>query len=698
MKNLVLPLFIVLSFSSFAQKEELRGAWIATYSNIDYPVRGQSPQQQQAHFVSIIESLANAGFNAVYVQIRSQADAMYPSAFEPWSADLTGTQGKAPEPYWDPLQFMITETHKRGLEFHAWINPYRVSGNSANLAYASPGHISRTQPGWLLRFGSLVTLDPGIPAVRDYIVKVVGDITRRYDVDGIHFDDYFYPDPAVNDNKTFAAYKRGIADKANWRRDNVDLLIKSVFQEIRSIKSWVKFGVSPSGIYRNSPDYRTGTNTTGLEHYSQLYADTKKWIEQGWIDYLEPQVYWSHRQPGARFGDIVPWWNSVGANRHIYIGLAAYKVERRGQYGWSDPSELPSQVRFTRQQPLSKIHGHAVYNTSSILKNELGLFDSLKILYASPALVPEMKWVDAHKPAAPASLQAIEDKGKVELNWSMSSGSQRDMARRILVYRSETASFNLNDPDQLIAILPPQTRFYDTTAGSRKYYYAVSVVDRTSNESELSNIAFPGQGRLPFTLVDFTLEETSPNRVKLSWKAAHEESISRYELEKSTANGPFSVFAIVKPGISTGAISYTVEDTSDLKGVLTTYRLQVTDLNGIVIHSKPLTVSARTQPVIVSVSVPPIKADSQKTVAIQYIKQPQVFTAGRMLSVVTNDKGNFSYDLYSGSGEKLTSGKIRSVTEGIRIALPGTATLTAGKYRLEISDGKSTQNFIIDIK
>ncbi len=695
MKKWVTAVLLLFVLNVFGQKEELRGAWIATYTNIDFPVRGQSPQQQQAHFIRIIDALANSGFNSVYVQVRSQADAMYPSPFEPWSADLTGIQGRAPDPYWDPLQFMIEACHARGIEFHAWINPYRVAGNSANLSSAAPNHISRTEPGWLLRYGSLVTLDPGIPAVRDHIIKVVSDITRRYDIDGIHFDDYFYPDPAVNDNRTFTTYNRGFVNRADWRRDNVDLLINEVSKQVRSIKSWVKFGVSPSGIYRNSRDYSVGTPTTGLEHYTSLYSDTRKWLREGWIDYLEPQVYWSARQPGARFGDIVPWWNSIAGNRHMYIGLAAYKVERGGSYGWSDPSELPSQVLFTRQQALGNIKGHAVYNTSSILGNNLGLFDSLKRLYAKPAIVPEMPWLDSEKPLAPHALAATLEGNVVILNWELpKQNSLKNAIRKILVYASDSPSIHIQDPESLIAVLPPNNN--SATLVSSRKYFAITVIDRTSNESGLSNTASPGVVSIPFTLVDFTLEENESSGNRLSWQAANELSISKYEIEKSVANGPYSLLASVIPGKGSGVLTYSYLDTMKIEDLVVTYRLRIMDTTGNFSYSKPLSVSSKTPSVIVSVPVVPAAEPVKKEEKI-YVTYPRPVNAGKPIMLITNDKGDFTYTLYDNSGTKVTWGKIRSPYKGTRVALPGTASLQKGYYLLEVGPESDLQKIRIDI-
>ena len=480
-------------------KRELRGAWMATYANIDWPNRTQTPEQQRAAFISIVEHHKATGLNALFIQVRSQCDAMYPSDIDPWSADLTGTQGVAPNPAWDPMQFMIEECHKRGIEFHAWINPYRAVANANNLPNFAASHVARQHPEWLLSQGTLRVLDPGLPAVRDYISSVINDIVRRYDVNGIHFDDYFYPPAApagttpFNDSASFAADPRGFSNRADWRRDNVNLLIKSVYDSIKTIKPWVKFGVSPSGIYRNSTNPDIGSPTSGLEHYTTLYADTRRWLQEGWVDYIMPQVYWYIGQPGANYGVIIPWWNKQASGRHIYIGMAGYKVNDPAQgVNWANPSQIPNEIRMNRDTAYANIYGQSIYNTSSLRNStKLGFRDSLRLFfYQRPALLPAIPWRDSIPPKAPHRLKARQYSGdSVVLDWRQHyTSNELQKASQFVVYRSTSRVMDINLAENILAITNTDaTAFTDTTViPGTKYYYRVTALDRFHNESRPS--------------------------------------------------------------------------------------------------------------------------------------------------------------------------------------------------------------------
>ncbi len=487
-KTLLHLLLISVSFIGNAQlspKREMRGAWIATYSNIDWPNRTQTPVQQRAAFLTILEHHKLTGMNTLYIQVRSQCDAMYPSSIEPWSADLTGTQGNPPSTPWDPMQFMIEECHKRGIEFHAWINPYRAVGNSNNLPGFAANHVAKQHPEWLLSQGTLRVLDPGLQPVREYILSVISDIVNRYDVDGIHFDDYFYPPSApagttpYNDDASFALDPRGFTNRGDWRRDNVNLLIQKVYDTIKTLKPWVKFGVSPSGIYRNSTNPAIGTPTSGLEHYTTLYADTKRWLQEGWVDYIAPQVYWYIGQPGANYAAIVPWWNNQANGRHIYIGMAGYKVNDPAQgANWANASMIPNEMRLNRQY--ANIAGQAIYNTSSLRSStKLGFRDSLRFdFYKLPALLPRMPWRDDAAPESPAALQVLKFRtDSVVLRWQQSTASNElDKAKRFVIYRSTIPEIDSTDPANIIAITNSESPGFTDTTGEEAtaYYYAIT--------------------------------------------------------------------------------------------------------------------------------------------------------------------------------------------------------------------------------
>jgi uncharacterized lipoprotein YddW (UPF0748 family) len=495
---LLAHLLFVTSFAQTPPKRELRGAWIATVGNLDWPVRTQTPAQQRAALGSILDHHKATGINVLYIQIRSQCDAMYPSAIEPWSADLNGVQGRAPSPLWDPMQFAIDECHKRGIEFHAWINPYRAASNANNIPNFAANHVTKTHPEWLLSQGTERILNPGLPDVRSYISSVIVDILKRYDVDGIHFDDYFYPLPPpvnsgiarFNDDAAYAADPRGFTNRDDWRRDNINLFIKRIYDSVTTIKPWVKFGVSPTGIYRNSTNPAIGTATAGLEHYNSAYADTRKWLQQGWVDYIAPQVYWYMGQPGANYSVIVPWWNNNAAGRHIYIGLAGYKVNDPAQgTNWANPSQIPNEVRFNRNY--ANIHGEIFFRTQHMRNNPLGFRDSLRLnLYSKPALLPSMPWRDATPPEPATALRATKYKNdSVVLNWTeVSATSELDRAIHYVVYRSENPVIDLSNAANILAITNDTSAYNDKTIVAGKiYYYTVTAVDRFSNESIPSN-------------------------------------------------------------------------------------------------------------------------------------------------------------------------------------------------------------------
>lgn len=497
---LTILLMLALFLNGMAQsapKREFRGAWIATYANIDWPNRNQTPAQQRAALISILDHHKATGINAIFLQVRSQCDALYASPIEPWSADLTGLQGRAPSTPWDPVAFAIEECRKRGMEFHAWINPYRAIANYNNIGTFDPSHVARRKPEWLLAAGNQRILNPALPEVRDYVTTVIEDIVTRYDVDGIHFDDYFYPNAAFNDDANYLADPRGFTDRGDWRRDNVNMLVQQVSESIKAAKPWVKFGISPSGIYRNSTNPAIGSATSGLQHYVTLYADSRKWLQEGWIDYLAPQVYWYIGQSGANYSVLIPWWNNNAYGRHIYIGMAGYKVNDPAQGAhWANPSQIPNQVRMNRDAAHSNIYGQAIYNTSSLRSaTKLGFRDSLRYdFYSKPALMPNMPWRDNAAPATPTDLIAQRHgNDSVVITWNKpaDSGNEFDKVRQFAVYRSLSPMMDPENTDNLLAITNTATGRYTDKAvpSDAPYYYFVTALDRFHNESAPSNVS-----------------------------------------------------------------------------------------------------------------------------------------------------------------------------------------------------------------
>ena len=481
-----------------APKREMRGVWISTHLSLDWPNRTHTPQQQRDALIGILEHNKATGMNAAFLQVRSQSDAMYPSDLEPWSYYLTNNQGSAPSPAWDPLQFAIDESRKRGLEFHAWINPYRAvatATSAGNTAQYAANHVSRTHPEWMLTVGNVIILNPGLAAVREHVTTVIMDIVNRYDVDGLHFDDYFYPTGAINDDAAYALDPRGFpattAGRADWRRDNINLLIAGVNERIRAVKPWVKFGVSPSGIYRSSTDPAVGSPTSAgaSQHYLSNFADTRTWLQQGWVDYLAPQVYWYIGQTGSDYKLLVPWWNQNAFGRHMYIGIADYKMNTAG---WLDAKQVANQIALNRAQ--GNIGGQVHFRHAFLAANPLGYRTDLQQnVYARPALVPAMPWKDTHAPAAPGALAASQGDNAVVLSWASAAGSRDEMdkVRRFAVYRSEAREIDIEAGENLLGVVEAATpAFADTKAAAGKYYYyTVTALNRLSNESAPSNLA-----------------------------------------------------------------------------------------------------------------------------------------------------------------------------------------------------------------
>jgi len=483
---------------SVPPKRELRGVWISTHLSLDWPNRTQTPAQQRTALIGILDHNVATGMNAAFLQVRSQSDALYPSELEPWSYYLTNNQGSAPAPSWDPLQFAIDESRKRGLEFHAWINPYRAVANTAtetNTAQYAANHVSRTHPEWMLTVGTVKILNPGLAAVRAHVTGVIMDIVNRYDVDGIHFDDYFYPAGTINDDAAYALDPRGFpataAGRADWRRDNINVLIADVNERIRAVKPWVKFGVSPSGIYRSSatdPAVGSPTSLGANQHYLNNFADTRTWLREGWVDYLAPQVYWYIGQAGSDYKLLVPWWNENTFGRHMYIGLADYKMNTAG---WLDPKQVANQIALNRAQ--THIAGQIHFRHAFLAANPLNYRTDLQQnVYQRPALIPTMPWKGVVAPGAPASLASTKGENAVVLSWAAAGETREELekVRQFALYRSPERGIDVEAPQNLLGVVHGAVNaFADTRAEPGKYYYyTVTALNRLSQESGTSNV------------------------------------------------------------------------------------------------------------------------------------------------------------------------------------------------------------------
>jgi uncharacterized lipoprotein YddW (UPF0748 family) len=462
-------------------KRQLRAMWIATVENMDWPSKPGLPvAEQKAQYVRLLDQAKRLRFNAVIVQIRPTADAFWRSPFEPWSHWLTGVQGK--DPGYDPLAFLIAQAHARGLELHAWFNPYRVS-LQGDLDRLAPDHPARRHPDWVVAYDTpkgRLFYNPGIPAVRRFVEDDILDVVRRYDVDGVHLDDYFYPYPngrEFDDAAAFARYGAGFADRGSWRRHNVDLLVKELARRIRSAKPWVAFGISPFGVWRNRASDPAGSDTTaGAQSYDDLYADVRKWVRRGWIDYVAPQVYWNLGFAPADYAKLVPWWSAqvAGTDVHLVIGQAAYRVGAPG--AWSDPRELTRHLTFNRRYP--RVDGDIWFSAKDVLADRL---DSLGLVardhYRRPALVPAMPRVASARPRPPAGVAAAAARGGVRVSW------QANSATAVAVYRLAGSRCAPRDARRLLAVLPRGAAAFRDARPRRASTYAVTAIDRFRRES-----------------------------------------------------------------------------------------------------------------------------------------------------------------------------------------------------------------------
>jgi uncharacterized lipoprotein YddW (UPF0748 family) len=376
---------------------EFRGVWMASVDNIDWPARGQyNVDSQQADFRRQLDLHKANGMNAMVVQVRPAADAFYASPYEPWSQWLTGQQGRPPMPFYDPLAFGIEETHKRGMEYHAWLNPYRATFNIAKSSIA-PAHITRIHPEWFLTYGSTRYFDPGNPEAQQWVVNVVKDIVTRYDVDAIHMDDYFYPYRIAGkefpDTASYRLYGNGLS-KDDWRRSNTDSIITRIGRAIKEVKPWVKFGISPFGVWRNQSQDPEGSATqAGVTNYDDLYADILLWLREGWIDYVTPQLYWEIGFNRADYSVLVDWWAKHSYGRHVYIGHGIYRYYENNP-PWKLKDQIPRQVELLRRYPT--IQGSLYFSSKSFERNPNGWNDVLRQdLYREPAVVPKMPWLPA---------------------------------------------------------------------------------------------------------------------------------------------------------------------------------------------------------------------------------------------------------------------------------------------------------------
>lgn len=472
-----------LQAQSLQPKREFRGAWIQA---VNGQFRGMPTEQMQRTLIAQLNNLQEAGINAIIFQVRPAADALYASSIEPWSSYLTGIQGQAPNPYWDPMQFMIDECHKRGMEFHAWINPYRVK-TSANMVLA-PNHVANQHPDWFLPYGDQLYFNPALQQSRDYICSVVSDIVTRYDIDAIHMDDYFYPYPVAGQEFPDEAYYQQsggtFASKGDWRRNNVNMLIEQLHRTIRAIKPWVKFGISPFGIYRNQKSDPDGSATNGLQNYDDLYADILLWTRNGWVDYNIPQIYWQKGHPAADYDTLVKWWADHTEGRPLFIGQS---IPNTVQYTTAENNELAHKMLVQRAYPT--IGGSSQWYAAALIENQGGVRDAyVNNYHRYPALVPTFPFMDKKAPGKVKKLKPIWTEDGYMLLWfEPKAKTEMDIAKRYIIYRfAKGEKVNTADPSHIVAIT--QQTYYPLpyVDGSQSYTYVVTALDRLHNESKVA--------------------------------------------------------------------------------------------------------------------------------------------------------------------------------------------------------------------
>jgi len=484
--------FLTLSLNTFSiksQKREFRGTWVHTVGQGKFAK--MSTQEMKKYFTNLLDGFQKDGINVVLFQIRPEADAWYASPFEPWSRYITGVQGQ--NPGWDPLEFMVKECHKRNMDIHAWLNPYRVRTSPKNAL--SPNHIYFKHKDWFVNYGNFIWFDPGNPACKEFIKVVVKDIVKRYDIDAIHMDDYFYPYPIVesqfDDSKTWRTYglDKGFTNKGDWRRENVNGLIRELHDVIHQTKPWVEFGVSPFGIYRNKRNDPNGSMTNGLSNYDDLFADIIHWLKMGWVDYNIPQLYWEIGHRVADYEILLDWWSQNSYNIPLYIGQDVLRTIK--------PDSLKrNQLRRKMSMVIdnAQVTGNCFWPGYELERNAGGVADSLRRVYHKyPALHPANNSFDKTPPKTVRNLLYLKNKSNIlHLSWDAPfSKLEMDKAAYFVVYRfNSLGDVDLEDPSKIVSVT--RETGYDIPKNSEPHMlYVVTAFDRCHNESRGEFIEVP---------------------------------------------------------------------------------------------------------------------------------------------------------------------------------------------------------------
>ncbi|MCT4643782.1 MAG: family 10 glycosylhydrolase [Carboxylicivirga sp.] len=466
-------------------KHEMRGVWVATVANIDWPSKsGLSVKEQKQEAKEIIEHCHQLGLNTIFLQVRPSCDVLYESDYEPWSKVLSGTAGKNPK--YDPLEFWIEEAHQKGLELHAWINPYRASMNQKDkLPLKHPYHQT---PGMFVDYGGKKYFNPGHPQSIPHICKVVKELVENYNIDGLHMDDYFYPYPVKDqtfpDEREYARYGRQFDDINAWRRDNVDRAIMAIQGTVKSSKPWLQFGISPFGVWRNKADDPKGSNTkAGATNYDALHADILKWMENKWIDYVVPQLYWGTSHPVANYNTLIDWWNENHNDVPIYIGHGIYKIGS-DKPDWRDPQQMPIQLNSLKD----KVHlnGSVFFSYKHFKRELMGFQDSLSMnFYRYKALVP---FDEFNRKVNSPSIAALKASSK-RLKWKTETKLRKDQLYKYIIYRySAFEAFDPSNPQFIYAITYTNKFTFPkkTSALKKEYLFRVATINNYNEEGMLS--------------------------------------------------------------------------------------------------------------------------------------------------------------------------------------------------------------------
>ena len=482
LKNMIRPaytallLFVVATVCANTVRE-FRGAWIQC---VNGQFMGMSTADMQKTLTYQLDELQKDGANAIIFQVRPECDALYNSSIEPWSRFLTGEQGKAPSPYWDPLQWMIEQCHKRGMELHAWINPYRAKTKTTHVL--SPKHIAHKRRDLVFEYDGQYILNPAYDENRQYICHVVGDILRRYDVDGLHIDDYFYPYPAagctIPDEQLYRRNPGGHSNIGDWRRYNVNLFMKEMHDTIRAVKPWVKFGVSPFGIYRNKKSDPNGSDTRGLQNYDDLYADVLLWINNGWVDYCVPQIYWQIGHPTADYKTLIQWWDRNASARPLYIGE---DVERTVKYKDDDnPNQHQMPAKYKLHDFANNVQGTVLWYAKAAVDN-IGNYGMMlrNVYWRNPALQPLMPFISKKQPGKPRKVKMVWTSDGPMLFWTApkTKSKSKDWA-------SNAHQYAVYCDGTLVAVTSDTFFKLPYVDGKTKHTYVVTSLNRIHNESK----------------------------------------------------------------------------------------------------------------------------------------------------------------------------------------------------------------------